>query len=303
VTAQKLAIAGGIGLVGALTSVGLVALTGASRRVVGPLAAAGVMSVGIFSTSLLGDLYAVLAPEGGTGEPLREVAPIEAMTGAYAMSDPIFRHSALVVERLDMRWALLRTSVQAEHAPETVSRRLRMEEGIRLYGTRPGERGRDGTFVELEGAFTDHAYPRDGFGTTIAELSVRARMDLARVDRELSGAFVEGQVGTGLMVDRYRGVGTNDTGSLLLGRFAFGTYLGTPSADDVHGEASVYYDHRRDGFVGGLEPNGIGAGYLGSVGALGRMWLGRSFGIGANVAAGSALLGGVSLHFRSGVLR
>src|SRR5437868_629587 len=79
VTAKKLAITGGIALGSALTSVALVALTGASRRVVGPLAAAGVMSVGVFSTSLLADLYAVLAPEGGTGTPLREVAPVEAM--------------------------------------------------------------------------------------------------------------------------------------------------------------------------------------------------------------------------------
>src|SRR4029078_7852549 len=91
-------------------------------------------------------------------------------------------HAAIVATRFDMRWALLRTSVQAEYAPETVSRRLRVEEGVRLYGTRPGERGRDGSFVELEGAFTDHAYPQDGFGTTIAEVSLRGRLDLARFD-------------------------------------------------------------------------------------------------------------------------
>ena len=169
-------------------------------------------------------------------------------------------------------------------------------------GATPGTRMRDGTAIDVEGALTDHAYPRDGFGTTIAEVSLKARMDLARFDGELRGAFVEGLLGAGLMVDRFRAAEANDANSILLGRFAFGTYLGRPSADAVHGEANVFYDHRRDGFVGGLQPNGIGAGYLGSIGAAARVWLGRSWGVGTNVQAGSALVGGLSLHFRAGVL-
>lgn len=301
-TAQKLALASGAGLLGALTGGALLALTGASRRTTGPIAAMTIASVGVFSTSMLADLYAVLAPEGGTGEPLREVPWIEAMLGAYAMSDPVFRHSELVVQRVDVRWASLRTSVQAEHAPESTSRRFRIEEAVRLVGATPGTRMRDGTAVDLEGALTDHAFPRDGFGTTIAELSLRGRLDLARFDAELAGAFVEGLVGAGLMVDRFRAASGSDANGILLGRFAFGTYLGRPSADGVHGEASVFYDHRRDGFVGGLQPDGIGAGYLGSVGTMARVWLGRSWGIGANVQAGSALVFGASLHFRAGVL-
>lgn len=304
-TAGKLAIASGVGLVSALLGGALLAVTGASRRTTGPIAAMTVASVGVFSTSMLADLYAALAPEGGTGEPVREAPWVEAMVGAYAMSDPVFRHSELVIQRLDVRWASLRTSVQAEHAPESTSRRLRVEEGVRLYGATPGTPMRDGTAIDLEGALTDHAYPRDGFGTTIAELTLRARMDLARIDRELTGAFVEGLFGVGLMVDRFKAAsakGANDANSILLGRFAFGTYLGRPSAGAVHGEASVFYDHRRDGFVGGLQPNGIGAGYLGSVGATARVWLGSSWGIGTNAQAGSALIGGLSLHFRAGVL-
>lgn len=310
VTARKLAIVGGVSLVGTATAVALIALTGASRRVVGPLAAASVLGVGVFSTSLLADLYAVLAPEGGTGVPLREAAPVETMIGAYAVSDPVFRHSGIVMERVDLRWASLRTSLQVEHAPGTVSRRLRVEEAVRLHGPTPSRgsreqaRARDGSFVDVEAALTDHAYPRDGFGTTIAEVAVRGRLDLVRFDGELRGAFVEGQLGGGLMVDRFRAVGGNDTNSILLSRFAFGTYLGVPSASasSVSGEAMVFYDHRRDGYVGGLQPNGIGAGYLGSVGAATRLWLGSSWGVGANVQVGSALVGGASLHFRSGVL-
>jgi hypothetical protein len=303
-TAKKLAIVSGIGLLGALTGGALLALTGASRRTTGPIAAMTVASVGVFSTSFLADLYAVLAPEGGTGEPLREVPWLETSIGASAMSDPVFRHGGLVTQRVDVRWLSLRTSVQAEHALESASRRLRIEEGVRLYGPTPGSsvRARDGSFVDLEGALTDHGYPRDGFATTIAELALRGRLDLVRYDGALAGAFVEGLLGAGLMVDRYRAVSSTDTNSILLGRFAFGTSLGRPSADAVHGEATVFYDHRRDGFVGGLQPTGIGAGYLGSVGTAARVWLGRSWGVGANAQAGSALVGGLSLHFRAGVL-
>jgi hypothetical protein len=301
-TAGKIAIASGVGLFGTLLGGALIALTGASRRTTGPLAAMTIASIGVFSTSMLADLYAVLAPEGGTGEPLREAPWIDVMVGAYAMSDPVFRHSELVLQRIDMRWRSLRTSVQVEQAPESASRRFRMEEAVRLYGATPGSRSRDGTTVDLEGALTDHGHPRDGFGTTIAELSLKARVDLRRFDGELRGAFVEGLVGTGLMIDRYRVSSTTDANSILLGCFAFGTYLGQPSAAGIHGEASLFYDHRRDGFAGGLQPNGIGAGYLGSVGATARIWLGRTWGIGANTQAGSALIGGLSVHFRAGVL-
>lgn len=302
--AKKVAVVSATGLGGALLGGALLALTGASRRTTGPIAAMTVAGVGFFSTSLIADVYLLLAPEGGTGEPPREVPWIEMMLGASAISDPVFKHSEIVTQRLDARWRSLRTSVQAEHAPESTSRRLRVEEGLRLMGPTPGSRtlARDGSFVDVEGAFTDHAYPRDGFGTTIAELSVKGRLDLARFDGELSGAFVEGLLGAGLMIDRYRAAEGTDTDSILLTRFAFGTYLGRPTPDGLHGEASVFYDHRRDGFAGGLQPRGIGAGFLGSFGVNARMWLGRSWGVGLNAQAGSALIGGLSLHFRGGVL-
>ena len=60
----------------------------------------------------------------------------------------------------------------------------------------------------------------------------------------------------------------NDT---LLARFGFGFYVNTPLAP--HGEVVAFYDHRRDGHVGGLRVSGIGAGYLGSVGVRSRFYL------------------------------
>lgn len=79
-TAKKLALVSGAGLLGVITGGALLALTEASRRTTGPLAAMTVASFGVFSTSFLADLYAVLAPECGTGEPQREVPWLESST-------------------------------------------------------------------------------------------------------------------------------------------------------------------------------------------------------------------------------
>lgn len=301
-TATKLALVAGTSLVGTGGLVAAIALTGASRRVVGPLAGATIVVGGVFFTSLLAGLYATLAPEGGTGAPVRATPTFETALGAYALHDPIFDPGGLVLQRVDMRVASFRGSVQAEVAPGISSRRLRAETALRLHGPVPKHDARDGTYLDLEGAVTDHAHREDGFGTTVVEASVRGRLDLARVDDALDGAFADGQVGAGFLVDRYRATSGSDVGSLLVGGFAFGVYLGRPSPDSIHGEAKLFYEHRRDGFVGGLQPNGIPAGFLGSVGAQTRLWFGPTWGIGATAQAGSALLGGASLLFRSEVL-
>jgi hypothetical protein len=272
--------------------------------VVAPLAAAAVGSVGIFSASFASDLYAVFAPEGGTGEPLRAAPRTETRVGLSGVYDPVFQHRALVDQRIDVRFGLMRLSGAAQFAPESTSRRLRAETAVRLHGPKPdGPPAADGSFVDLEGALTDHAYVRDHFATTIGELSLRGRYDLVRLDRALTGSFVEGQVGAALARDRYRrdvpASTDSDVGSLLLARFAWGMYIGRPGTGGPAGEASLFYDHRRDGYAGGLQPNGIGAGYFGSFGASGRMYFARSWGVGADLQTGSALIGGVSLLFRT----
>ena len=62
------------------------------------------------------------------------------------------------------------------------------------------------------------------------------------------------------------------------------------------------YDHRRDGYVGGLP-----TGYAGQVGVRGGWWLsqpdsGNAWGIQAELAVESALFGGLDLSYRWGSL-
>lgn len=284
-TAAKLAIAGGAGLALAVTGVTLAALTGASRRFVTPIAVMGVTGVGLFTSSFASDLYSVLAPEGGLGEALPVAPRYETRAGIFAVSDPVFGHHALVDERVDVRLGWFRLSGVGQFAPGSTSRRIRAEAAARFGGT-------PATHLDLEVATTDHAYLREGFGSLLFEASLRGRYGLAQLDDGLRGAFVEGQLGGGIFRDRYA-IAASDVGDLLLARFAWGMYLGRG------GEALLFYDHRRDGYAGGLKPNGIGAGYLGSVGASTRIPIAGPWGIGADVQAGSALLGGVSILFRS----
>lgn len=284
-TAAKLAIAGGTGLALAVSGLTLAALTGASRRFVAPIAATAVTGAGLFAVSLASDLFSVLAPEGGLGEALPFASRTETRSGVFAISDPVFGHHVLVDERVDARFGWLRVSGVGQFAPGSTGRRLRAEAAARLDGT-------PATHVDLEIASTDHAYFHDGFGSLLVEASLRGRYDLARMDDGLRGSFAEGQLGGGVFRDRYA-TGASDVNDMLLARFAWGMYLGRG------GEALLFYDHRRDGWAGGLKPNGIGAGYLGSVGASARLPIAGPWGIGADVQAGSALLAGVSLLFRS----
>jgi hypothetical protein len=292
-TAKKVAVAGGVGVVSAVTGVALVALTGASRRFVAPLALVSVAGVGLFATSLVSGLYAWTGPETPPGQPLLLAPRFETRLGVTGIHDPVFDHRAIVDQRLDARVAWFRLSASSQFAPESTTRRVRAESAVRLHGpqARDDSPAVDGSFVDVEAAITDHESRSAGFGTFTAETSVRGRWDLARFDDGLRGGFVEGLAGIGLTRDRYA-TGASDVSDLLLARFAWGLYLGRG------GEALLYYDHRRDGFAGGLQPSGIGAGYLGSLGASARYYVFGPFGIGADLQLGAAALGGLSVLYR-----
>ena len=65
------------------------------------------------------------------------------------------------------------------------------------------------------------------------------------------------------------------------------------------GEVALYYDHRHDDFAAGLKMPGLGSGVPGHIGARGHAFLTRAFGMKAELEAGSAILGGASLLFRT----
>lgn len=301
-TAGRLLAIEGVGLGAVGGGLVLLATTGASRRFVAPVGAITMMGVGLFAISTLADLYGVLAPPGGTGAPLTVTPRFGAELGLRYVYDPIFAYRAFSVQAVEARFGPLRLSQSGWYSlGEHRNRRLRLEGAYRPYGPRPegaGERARDGSFVEIETAVTDHDFDSDGFAVTTGEVSLRGRLDLARIGPTLTGSFAEFGVGTALAANRYDRH-HDEADSLLLGGFAFGVYLGRQPGR--WGEAKIYYDHRHDGFAAGLKMRGLGSGVPGHFGARALFYFAPSWGALAEVEAGSAYVTGLSVVYRYGV--
>jgi hypothetical protein len=124
------------------------------------------------------------------------------------------------------------------------------------------------------------------------ELEVIGRLDLVRIDRALRGSFLQLSTGVGVERTRYPNA-VADTNSVLLGTFAWGTYLGE------RGEDSLYYDHRRDSLQGGIAAFRA-AGFVGSVGAYADILVAPRLAIRAQFDLGSSYLATVGFRFQGG---
>lgn len=288
----------GVGLIGA--GLAGIAATGASRRTVAPLAYVTLTGAALFFLTFAADLYGTFAPEEARGSPARQLAWVETQVGLRAIADPVFDYGLLATQAVDLREGALRLSPSAAFALDDTNRRLRLATAYRVTGPRPDRAARDGSYLEIEGAVTDHAYTSNGFARTTGEISVQGRLDMKRLAADLRGSFAEAGLGLGLASIRYR-AGSTETDQLLLGRLGYGVYIGAHGRP--RGEVLGFYDHRRDGYVAGMKVPGIGAGFLGSVGATGRYFFDEQWGVQLDAQAGSAIAGGASILFREGVLR
>ncbi|WP_437724786.1 hypothetical protein [Sorangium sp. So ce861] len=275
------------------------AVSGASRRVIAPIVLTTVTGAGLFGISLLADLYGVLAPEGGTGSPPRSLPWVETQLGMAYVYDPTFAYRTFLVPGMDLRLSSLRLSGSGWFSLNDDNARLRAEAAVRFLGpgTPDGPRAADGSFLELEGAITHHRYTSDDFSTTTGEVTLQGRLDLAHIGRTLRGSFAE--MGWGIALEAYRyGRRPLEGNELLIPHFAFGMYLG--HAGYPRGEAKVFYDHRHDGYAGGAKIPGLGSGVPGHLGLEGRLYASPRWGLLADVEAGSAYVGRLSLLFRPG---
>ncbi len=286
---------GGVGLtVGSLTAL---AVTGAARGVAGVLVASTVGGMGLFTISWLGDLYAVVAPEGGFGEAARIAPRWETELGYRYVYDPRFEYRHFSVTRLSAHVGRLRLSPSLWAAPDQRNSRFRLEGAVRGWGPVRGQSSTDGSYAEIEGAATEHRFPREHFYITTLEWQVKGRLDLRRVAPHLEGAFAEAGVGTAFQVTRFDIAGAESTSAaMLLARFAFGIYVGDQTSGG--GEWQLYYDHRHDDYAAGLLlPRGSG-GSIGHVGLSGHHFFDANWGLGMEAQAGSAFVVGMSAKFR-----
>jgi hypothetical protein len=234
---------------------------------------------------------------------------VEARIGTRYVRDPTLAGRAFLGPGADVRFGAWRLSPAAWFAADGANHsRYELFAAYRVFGPRatamvppPG----DGSFLELVGGGFHHRYREEfapplsaAFQITSFDLRVQGRMDLARVAPTLYGSFVEGGIGLGLAAYHYSVTSTTEAQEALLARFAFGVQVGRRT--DRWGEARVFYDHRHDDFPGGFKTPGLGSGALGHIGLDARAFFSQHWGARAELAAGSAILAGVSVVYRYG---
>jgi hypothetical protein len=296
-TARRLFALEGTGL-GLLAVSGVpIALTGASRRVIGPLYALALAGAGLFSVSAASNLYAAVAPAFTPGVVPPSLPPLELQAGYQHVEDRAFgyRHFASLgaVARLERT----RLEAGAKVSPGEGNLRVRLGGAYRLLGaSERAQRGTDGSALEVEAAALAHRFPTEGFTLGGAEVGVRGRLAMARVSPRLAGSFAEMGVGLAMQGYAYDGpVQEEGLHEQLLFTFGYGVYLGR--GGPLRGEALLYYDHRKDDFPGGLR---AGSGVPGYVGLRGRVLLDEHWGLSVDMQRGSAWVGQVSLLYALG---
>jgi hypothetical protein len=291
-TAQRLVLLEGAAVLTAVAS-GLVLFeTGAARNVVGPTALAAVAGVGTFGVSFLANLYATWAPRDGFGEPLRRLPLLESSAGYLYVYDPQFEYRHFATLQVVARPLAWRLAANVAVAPGQDNQRIELGAGYRVFGV--GGRGQaaasDGSYLEPRLGFSEHRFDDEGFSSRVIELAVDGRLDVDRYLPDVHGAFFQGEAGYAKQVFRHDLPGPNPTTwtSLLLAHVGFGVYLGNRAEQQRGGEVQLYYEHRHDGFAGGLKLNGIGSGVAGHLGILGSYRLSREWGVRLRTEAGSA---------------
>ncbi|HEU5073541.1 MAG TPA: hypothetical protein VFU02_05200, partial [Polyangiaceae bacterium] len=229
----------------------------------------------------------------------RSRAPLlETQLGYRYVYDPIFEYRNFVVQGFQWWHRSLRLMPRADFAREDMNTRYSLPVAWRWFGATPEQAAPDGSFAEVQAGATYHAFPRDGFDVQTLEVGVKSRLDLLRLDRDLSGTFAE--LGAGLGVNRYDyeapGAGHDNNGLLMMG-FALGAYFGDP--DRRGGEVKFGYEHRHDDYAAGLKLSGVGSGAIGHFVFETRAYL-DEWGLLLDAEVGSAYVMGVSVLFRQG---
>jgi hypothetical protein len=290
---HRLLIAEGVGL-GVATAGGVpLLLTGASRHYAAVPIAMLVSGVGVFALSWAADLYGASGAAGPRVPPT--TAPLELEVGYGHVQDPRFAYASFAVTAASIELGPVLLAPSVWIALDDDNQRARLESRYRFW------RGDDASRLEVGAAATHHRYHDDGFNVSTLEASVGGRLDMARVGSTMAGSFADFSVGIGSELTNYYAPAAGaDLGEMLLVRFGYGVAIGCEGSP-LRGEASLYYDHRRDTFTGGISPGtGPGSGFMGLVGVEGLLHLGPRWGARARFEQGSARVFSLGILTRFG---
>ncbi|QSQ28439.1 hypothetical protein JY651_38840 [Pyxidicoccus parkwayensis] len=297
-TAKQLWALEGTGL-GLIAAGGVpIVFTGASRRTIAPLYAVTLAGFSVFGISALANLYAVTSPAFDPGVPASSLPPLELEMGYQYVNDPAFEYSHFISLGALARLDSVKLEATARLAPGEGNTQVRFGGAYRLIGEPEGARnGSDGTSLDAELYGLFHRYPTEGFTMAGGEVGLRGRYAMVRVSPALAGSFAEASIGTSLQGYSYPGaVSDGNLDEQLLFTFGYGVWLGR--GGPVRGDALLYYDHRKDGFAGGMRTRG--GGVVGNFGLRGRALLTKDWGVAAEVQAGGAIVGRLSLIYAVG---
>lgn len=297
-TAKRLFALEGAGL-GLIALGGVpIALTGASRRTIAPLYAVTLAGFSTFGISTLANLYAVTSPAFDPGRPPPTLPPLELELGYQYVSDPAFEYGHFLSLGARARFDEVRLEAGARISPDEGNTQVRLGGAYRLLGLPERELGgSDGSMLDAELFGLFHRFPTEGFAVAGAEVGLRGRYAMGRLSPALGGSFAEVSLGTSLKGYTYPGaVSDGNLSQQLLFTFGYGVWLGR--GGPVRGDAMLYYDHRKDGFAGGMRSRAGGT--IGSFGLRGRALLTKDWGVAADMQAGGALVGRLSLIYAIG---
>lgn len=284
----------GIGL--AAGSLAGLAYTGAARAFVAPLAALGMFGVGAFGISFLADVYNVVAPPDGWGHGPRRTSLVEGAIGYAYLHQQQFRFSHLLQYSLLARGDRVLVGAAGSYSPRHAHDHTLLEAGYRFWGPTPSAQGIDASFLEARAGIYRTRYGEERFTTRGHQLLLTARLDSERWAPEIRGAFVEASVGYARRTTEFDMLTAKQRDALLLGGFAFGAYHGEP--EHRGGWSKLYYNHRHDGYTGGMLTTGLGSGVIGHFGLEVHHYLSSELGFSVATELGSAWLFKAMLQLR-----
>ena len=281
--------------------------TGYARSWAGPATLTVATGTGALSSSFLANLYAAWAPPQGRGEPARRLPLLVSALGYLHVSDPHLDDRHFLTTELDGRlgpWHLL---LDAAQSPSPGNQQLTLSSGYRVLGPRAAATSApDGSYLEPQLGFSSHRFDGLGFVSRVLQLDLEGRLDAPRLLGDVHGGFFQAAAGLARrwLVFDVPGAQATDASSLLILHMGFGLYLGRRGAAASGaqqaalpgGELELYYDHRRDGFAGGLKLPGPASGTAGHLGARAEYFLSESLGVRVLAEGGSSwVLGGSGL--------